>query len=114
MPASWCSKLRTYAPARARTVSSCSVWPEPGAAPVRRFLADLSLEQREQATFKFEADERMNWHYIPRERKGLPIKAMSEGQRKLARDLLGSGLSQRGYVAATAIMDLEAVLGDLE
>src|SRR5262249_26527002 len=37
-----------------------------------------------------------------------------EGQRKLARDLLQSGLSQRGYMKATAIMDLETVLGDLE
>lgn len=84
------------------------------ASAAARFLADLSPELREQATFKFDADERMNWHYIPRERKGLPIKAMSEAQRKLARNLLRSGLSQRGYVTATAIMDLESVLGDLE
>jgi hypothetical protein len=79
-----------------------------------RFLADLTPEQRQQATFAFDAEERLNWHYIPRERKGLPIKAMSEGQRKLARDLLRTGLSQRGYVTATSIMDLETVLGDLE
>jgi hypothetical protein len=84
------------------------------ASAATHLLADLSPEQREQATFKFDVDERLNWHYIPRERKGLPIKAMSEGQRRLARDLLRSGLSQRGYVTATAIMDLEAVLGDLE
>jgi len=84
------------------------------ASTATRFLASLTPEQREQATFKFDVDERLNWHYIPRERKGLPIKAMNEEQRKLARDLLHSGLSQRGYLTATSIMDLESVLGDLE
>jgi hypothetical protein len=88
--------------------------PSTMAAAATRFLGDLTPEQRQQATFTFDADERMNWHYIPRERKGLPVKTMNEGQRKLARDLLRTGLSQRGYLTATAIMDLETVLGDLE
>ena len=35
-------------------------------------------------------------------------------QRKLAHELLKSGLSQRGYMTATGIMDLETVLGALE
>jgi hypothetical protein len=47
-------------------------------------------------------------------RNGLTIKAMTEPQRKLARDLLRAGLSQRGYLTATSIMDLETVLGELE
>jgi hypothetical protein len=79
-----------------------------------RFLAGLTPEQRQQATFEFSADERLNWHYIPRVRKGLPIKTMTEPQRKLAHELLKSGLSQRGYMTATSIMDLETILGDLE
>ena len=79
-----------------------------------RFLAALTPDQRQQATFAFDAAERTNWHYIPRERKGLPLKRMNDDQRKLARELLKSGLSQRGYLTATAIMDLETVLGDLE
>ena len=78
------------------------------------FLGGLAPDQRQQATFKFDAEERLNWHYIPRERKGLPIKAMNPAQRTLARDLLKTGLSQRGYLTATSIMDLETVLGDLE
>jgi Protein of unknown function (DUF3500) len=79
-----------------------------------RFLAGLSSDQRQQATFPFDGAERTNWHYIPRERKGLPLKQMADAQRALARDLLKSGLSQRGYLTATAIMDLETILGDLE
>jgi len=79
-----------------------------------KFLAGLTAEQRQNASFAFDAGERLNWHYIPRERKGLPIKAMTPAQRALAHELLKTGLSQRGYLTASAIMDLETILGDLE
>jgi hypothetical protein len=39
---------------------------------------------------------------------------MSEAQRARAQDLLKTGLSQRGYLTATAIMDLESTLGAIE
>ena len=87
------------------------------AAAATRFLASLTPEQRQQASFAFNADERLHWHFIPTEmfpRNGLLIKAMTEPQRKLARDLLRAGLSQRGYLTATSIMELEAVLGEIE
>src|SRR5437899_5621981 len=84
------------------------------AAAADRFLGALTTDQREQAVFAFDAAERTNWHYIPRERKGLPLKKMNDAQRKLADELLRSGLSQRGYLTATSIMDLETILGDLE
>ena len=48
-------------------------------------------------------------------RQGLPIKEMTEPQRKLAHELLQTGLSQRGYTTTTTIMsDLEAILRDTE
>ncbi|MPY88192.1 MAG: DUF3500 domain-containing protein [Luteitalea sp.] len=81
------------------------------------FLDGLSPEQRQQATLPFDGDERMRWHFVPTQqfpRKGLPIKAMTEPQRKLAHGLLEAGLSARGYLTATAIMDLETVLKALE
>jgi hypothetical protein len=88
--------------------------PSAMAPAAARFLASLSADQRKQASFAFDAAERTNWHYIPRERKGLPIKAMSEEQRKLGRELLKTGLSERGYLTASAIINLETILGDLE
>ena len=45
-----------------------------------RFLNALDADQRGKATFPFDADERMNWHYIPRERKGLPLRDMTPYQ----------------------------------
>jgi hypothetical protein len=82
-----------------------------------RLIGSLTAAQRQQAAFAFEADERLHWHFIPTEmfpRKGLTIREMTEAQRKLAHDLLRAGLSQRGYLTATSIMDLETVLGALE
>ncbi len=81
------------------------------------FLAALSPEQKAAATFPFkteEKDERTNWHFIPRERKGLVIKEMSEPQRVLARALLRTGLSDDGYTKAEQIQSLESILREME
>ncbi len=77
-------------------------------------LATLSDEQKAIISFDFASDERMNWHFIPRVRKGLPLKQMTQEQRLLAQALLNSGLSQQGYIKATSIMSLEEVLRILE
>lgn len=82
-----------------------------------RFVASLTPDERAQATFGFDSEERTHWHFIPTEvfaRHGLLVKQMTEAQRKHAHDLLKAGLSQRGYLTATAIMELETVLGGLE
>ena len=47
-------------------------------------------------------------------RNGLTVKDMTEAQRGLAHNLMKAGLSQRGYMTATSIMQLEDVLGALE
>jgi hypothetical protein len=78
------------------------------------FLASLTPEQRAQATFPFQDDERLNWHFIPKERKGLPLLDMTPPQRALAHGLLSAGLSQQGYIKAVTIMSLEDVLRILE
>ena len=82
-----------------------------------RFLQSLTPQQRAQAAFEFQSDERLQWHFVPTEmfpRNGLTIKVMTDAQRADAHDLLSAGLSQRGYLTVTTIMDLEAVLGALE
>jgi len=84
------------------------------AQAAKNFLADLTPEQKEKAQFQFTDDERRNWHFIPRARKGLPVKEMTQPQRLLAQALLASGLSSRGYEKAVTIMSLEEVLAELE
>lgn len=78
------------------------------------FLTALTPETKAKTLFPFEAEERLNWHYIPRDRKGLSMKEMTPEQRLLAHALLSSGLSSRGIVKATTIMSLEEVLYTIE
>src|SRR6185503_20110018 len=88
------------------------------AGAANKFLASLTPEQRQQATFAIESEELTRWHYVPAQqfpRNGLAIRAMNETQRGLAHDLMKTGLSQRGYTQATTIMtDLENILKALE
>ena len=79
-----------------------------------RFLAALDDTQRAKASFAFESPERTNWHWIPRERQGVPIKAMTSEQRALAFGLLNTGLSTAGSIKATTIMSLEGLLKEME
>ncbi|MBL8236087.1 MAG: DUF3500 domain-containing protein [Bryobacterales bacterium] len=73
-------------------------------------LNSLSGEQKAKAVFSFNDEERLNWHFIPRERKGLSYKHMTPEQRPLALALLNASLSQQGFVKATSIMSLEEIL----
>lgn len=77
------------------------------------FLASLEPEQRAKAVFEFGDTERLNWHFVPRARRGLPLKEMSAQQQELARGILRAGLSQRGYLTASTIIELELVLREL-
>jgi len=80
-------------------------------------VKNLEPAQLKEATFPFDSDERTHWHFIPTEtfpRKGLLIRDMNPKQRGLVHDLLKTALSQRGYLTATSIMDLETVLKALE
>ena len=81
---------------------------------VKAWLKLLTEEQRESACFPFESDERLNWHFVPRERLGLPLKAMDLKQRRAAYRLMQTGLSHQGYLKATTIMSLESILRELE
>src|SRR5262252_7389160 len=87
------------------------------ASAANALVNSLSADQKSKAMFPFRSDERLHWNFIPSEmfpRNGLLLKDMNENQRKLVHDLLKSALSQRGYLTATAIMELESTLGDLE
>src|SRR5690606_21737233 len=80
----------------------------------RNFVATLDEAQREKTVFPFSDEERYNFHFIPRERRGLSLKEMNLEQRRAAHDLVRSALSARGYLKATSIMQLEEVLDAIE
>jgi hypothetical protein len=78
------------------------------------FLKSLNADQRGKTTFQFDDDERLNFHFIPKERKGLTLGEMSAEQKHLATSLLSAGLSQSGYIKATTIMSIEDILRIVE
>jgi Protein of unknown function (DUF3500) len=97
--------------------STSSLRASPGeemADAANNWLNALTPEQQAKATYAFENDERFDWHFIPKERKGLPFKEMTAAQQKLAHALLSTGLSPRGYAKAVTIMSLEDVLKEME
>jgi hypothetical protein len=84
-------------------------------AAARAFLAALDDAQRNTATMGFDDERRLGWHFIPKnDRKGLQLRDMTEPQRKAAHVLLRAALSEAGYGKATKIMQLDAILRDLQ
>src|SRR5262245_38254453 len=100
--------------ARAHSAADSQVVAEEMAAAANNFLATLNAEQAAKATYSLNDNERFNWHFVPRERKGLPLKEMTPEQKHLAHALLNTALSHRGYLKASTIMSLEQVLRDIE
>ena len=78
------------------------------------FVGTLDPRRTRQATFSFGDAERLNWHYVPRRREGLPLKDMTSSSRAAAHALLQAGLSAVGYAKASDVVRLEGVLRQLE
>ena len=75
----------------------------------------LDNTQRTKVCVDFaDATERTNWHYVPRDRAGLPLLEMDPRQRQRALELVATGLSPAAQQKAHTIMRLESVLAELE
>jgi hypothetical protein len=84
------------------------------ASAANAFLTALTSEQRQLAAHAFDGPTRQQFHFVPMERTGLPLKRMTPEQRALAHALLRTGLSQAGYDKITQIIELEKVLAEIE
>lgn len=62
----------------------------------------------------FSSNARQNWHYIPRERAGIPIRDMSSQQKEKARALIQATLSSEGVIKVDKVMALETILREIE
>ena len=78
------------------------------------FLKSLDDNQTKAVQFKFDDPLRKDWHFIPKERKGLGLKQMKPHQRGLAMALVQTALSHRGYSTSMQIMAMEQVLREIE
>ena len=84
------------------------------ASKANDFLNLLDDAQKSKATYTYEDDERFNWHFVPRERNGIPFKEMNDKQRQAALGLLKACLSDQGFQKANNIMSLENILREVE
>jgi hypothetical protein len=86
-----------------------------------QFLASLSPELRQKATFEYDDPHRTAWFFTPQQdrerkatRKGVRFEELNEAQKQKALVLLKAGTSAKGYEQATTIMSLESILRDVE
>ncbi len=78
-----------------------------------RLLAALPDEARAAATAPFEPGRLRDWHYVPRERPGLPVGRMDGTAEGLLWELLATVLSPAGRRRAADILVLEGILGEI-
>jgi hypothetical protein len=78
------------------------------------FLRSLGDQQRAKVKYAFNSGERLDWHYVPRQRIGLALKDLTPSQQAKVMDVLQAGLSEQGYSKAEAIRQLEPVLRQME
>jgi hypothetical protein len=84
------------------------------AAAANNLIASFSPEQKTASVFKLDDDHRLDWHFIPKERKGTALKGMTSQQRHLTTALLAASMSSQGLVKTSNIMSLEQVLQTIE
>lgn len=83
-------------------------------ATASAFLDSLTPDQQAKVGFAIDDEARFDWHFIPRARKGLPFKELDPAQSHLANALLAAGLGQQGFIKASSIMSLEAILRETQ
>lgn len=79
-----------------------------------RFLESLTSSQASKAQMAFDDGERTNWAYVPKDRRGVPLKDLNPRQRELVKEVLESLLSEGGRRKVDNIIALEGVLFALE
>jgi hypothetical protein len=84
------------------------------ATAANSLIASFTPDQRAASVFAIDDDHRLDWHFIPKQRKGTSLKEMTPQQRHLMTALLAVSLSAKGLVKTSNIMSLEEVLKRIE
>lgn len=96
------------------TIRETGVSTAPVVDAARAFLETLDADQREATTFPLDDDEFRHWANFPQlERRGVPLREMTEAQREAAFDLVRAGLSAKGFERARDIMRTAGYVAEL-
>lgn len=80
------------------------------ATAASRFVDSLDHSQKLAVSFGYDDPERLNWHFIPRDRKGVGLWDLEGAAYDAACDLVKTGLSSAGYRKVLEVRSLEEVL----
>lgn len=83
---------------------------EPLIEAARAFLDSLDEAQRKTAQLPFNTPDREDWHYFPKQRKGLAWADMKGKQEALSWAIFHVALSNSGVTKAEGIVDAERIL----
>lgn len=75
-----------------------------------RLLESLDYSQKQKIQYAYDSEERLNWHFIPRDRNGVGLWDLTGATRKAADELVKAGLSAAGYEKTLQVRSLEEVL----
>jgi hypothetical protein len=84
------------------------------ALAAQAFLDSLRPEQRAKAALPLDDPARLDWKFVPAERKGLYLRDMDPPQREKATALLRAALSDEGLRKVEGIRRLEGLLQAME
>ena len=80
------------------------------AAAVLKLVEILPADQQQKLMYKYDDPERLNWHFIPRDRNGIVLWDLNGDPRKAAEELVKVGLSAAGHAKVLQVRSLEEVL----
>jgi hypothetical protein len=95
-------------------IASASAQTKDLVACASEFLGSLDDKLKSKAFFEYNDDERYNWNFVPKPRKGLSLRELDENQKRLGLLMLRASLSDQGYNKTTGIVALEAILREVE
>ena len=79
-----------------------------------KFLESLDDYLKRGAQYKYDDEERFNWHFVPRLRNGISFYELNTSQKAAVLSIIQSSLSTQGYSKAMGVIQLEGVLRELE
>lgn len=80
------------------------------ATAANRLVSLVSGDLKQKLMYGYDDPERLNWHFIPRDRNGIVLWDLEGDSRKAADEFVKSGLSAAGYAKTLQVRSLEEVL----
>ena len=79
-----------------------------------KFIGSLDASKKSQLVYPFDTDERFNFHFFPKSRKGISLSELTREERESVFQLVRASVSEQGAKKIKDIIELEGVLRDLE